>query len=312
MGGDLYLVLDQFEEYFLYHGDERGAGTLADAFPELVTSADSASTSCSGSARTRSRSSTRSRRHVPGLLANYAPARASRPAAARAAILGPIDALQRARAGRRAGRRPSRRSSRRCSTRSRPGGSTTGAAAAARSRRPRSPSADRGAVSPARARSGSGRRSARRARTRSAWRRSSSSAARSGSSRSHLERALDGLIATSSASASPDAFHHLVTPSGTKIAHGSTTSRGTPDVGEPSSAGARGTLAARADPPPARRRRRGGDGTRSTTTCSPTAVLAWRERFEAEQALEQERREASRRQRRLLSWSRARSWRSWR
>jgi WD40 repeat protein len=29
LGADLYLILDQFEEYFLYHGDEAGAGPLA-------------------------------------------------------------------------------------------------------------------------------------------------------------------------------------------------------------------------------------------------------------------------------------------
>jgi WD40 repeat protein len=40
VGGDLYLVLDQFEEYFLYHGDEDGEGTLAAELPELVRRRD--------------------------------------------------------------------------------------------------------------------------------------------------------------------------------------------------------------------------------------------------------------------------------
>jgi len=35
---ELYLVLDQFEEYFLYHGDARGESTLIDELPELVNS----------------------------------------------------------------------------------------------------------------------------------------------------------------------------------------------------------------------------------------------------------------------------------
>ena len=35
-GADVYLVLDQFEEYFLYHADERGPGSLVEELPELV------------------------------------------------------------------------------------------------------------------------------------------------------------------------------------------------------------------------------------------------------------------------------------
>ena len=36
LDSDLYIVLDQFEEYFLYHEDERGAATLADELPEAL------------------------------------------------------------------------------------------------------------------------------------------------------------------------------------------------------------------------------------------------------------------------------------
>jgi hypothetical protein len=35
--GELFVILDQFEEYFLYHPDERGAGTFASEFPRAVT-----------------------------------------------------------------------------------------------------------------------------------------------------------------------------------------------------------------------------------------------------------------------------------
>ena len=35
-GGELLIVLDQFEEYFLYHGDEEGEGTFAVEFPAAV------------------------------------------------------------------------------------------------------------------------------------------------------------------------------------------------------------------------------------------------------------------------------------
>jgi WD40 repeat protein len=34
---DVYLVLDQAEEYFLYHGDESGPGTFAEALPSILT-----------------------------------------------------------------------------------------------------------------------------------------------------------------------------------------------------------------------------------------------------------------------------------
>ncbi len=36
VGGDLFVVLDQFEEYFLYHGREDGEGSFAVEFPRLV------------------------------------------------------------------------------------------------------------------------------------------------------------------------------------------------------------------------------------------------------------------------------------
>lgn len=35
-GIELLIILDQFEEYFLYHGDESGAGTFADEFPQAI------------------------------------------------------------------------------------------------------------------------------------------------------------------------------------------------------------------------------------------------------------------------------------
>ena len=33
---EAYLILDQFEEYFLYHAGEEGAGTFAEELPELL------------------------------------------------------------------------------------------------------------------------------------------------------------------------------------------------------------------------------------------------------------------------------------
>jgi len=40
LGGDLYVILDQAEEYFLYHGGEDGGGTFASDFPAVVNDAE--------------------------------------------------------------------------------------------------------------------------------------------------------------------------------------------------------------------------------------------------------------------------------
>lgn len=40
LGGDLLIVLDQFEEYFLYHAEEDGEGTFAVEFPHAVSRSD--------------------------------------------------------------------------------------------------------------------------------------------------------------------------------------------------------------------------------------------------------------------------------
>ena len=36
LDGDLYVILDQAEEYFLYHGGENGRGSFATEFPAVV------------------------------------------------------------------------------------------------------------------------------------------------------------------------------------------------------------------------------------------------------------------------------------
>jgi WD40 repeat protein len=40
LGGDLYVILDQAEEYFLYHGGDDGGGTFASEFPAVVNDPD--------------------------------------------------------------------------------------------------------------------------------------------------------------------------------------------------------------------------------------------------------------------------------
>ncbi|MGK7893303.1 MAG: tetratricopeptide repeat protein [Xenococcus sp. (in: cyanobacteria)] len=39
-GGELFIILDQFEEYFLYHPNEKGSGTFADQFSHAVNLPD--------------------------------------------------------------------------------------------------------------------------------------------------------------------------------------------------------------------------------------------------------------------------------
>jgi len=40
LGGELLIILDQFEEYFLYHGQEDGEGTFATEFPRAINHPD--------------------------------------------------------------------------------------------------------------------------------------------------------------------------------------------------------------------------------------------------------------------------------
>ena len=56
-GAELYLILDQMEEYILYHG--RDGGPLANALEDVLTRPDCRCTCCSASVTTRSRISTR-------------------------------------------------------------------------------------------------------------------------------------------------------------------------------------------------------------------------------------------------------------
>ena len=39
-GGDLFIILDQFEDYFLYHPNEKGTGTFAEQFPRAINRPD--------------------------------------------------------------------------------------------------------------------------------------------------------------------------------------------------------------------------------------------------------------------------------
>ena len=88
---DLLLVLDQTEEYFLYHEQEEGAGTLAGELPELVTRPGlrvSVLLAIRDDALARL---DRFKGHIPNLFANYLRLDHLDKRAGRAAILGPIE-----------------------------------------------------------------------------------------------------------------------------------------------------------------------------------------------------------------------------
>ena len=88
---DLLLVLDQTEEYFLYHEQEEGPGTLAGELPELVTRPGlrvSVLLAIRDDALARL---DRFKGHIPNLFANYLRLDHLDKRAGRAAILGPIE-----------------------------------------------------------------------------------------------------------------------------------------------------------------------------------------------------------------------------
>ena len=88
---DLLLVLDQTEEYFLYHEQEEGQGTLVGELPELVTRPGlrvSVLLAIRDDALARL---DRFKGHIPNLFANYLRLDHLDKRAGRAAILGPIE-----------------------------------------------------------------------------------------------------------------------------------------------------------------------------------------------------------------------------
>ena len=78
------------EEYVLYHG--RDGGPLRGALEDVLTRATCPCTSCSASATTRSPTSTRFKRRLPGLFGNLLRLDHLTRAAARSAIEGPLRA----------------------------------------------------------------------------------------------------------------------------------------------------------------------------------------------------------------------------
>ena len=108
-----------------------------------------------------------------------------------------------------------------------PGGSSLGSGRTRRRRHDADGGPDRGAVPAARDAATLGARSARRARACCGCETLERLGGANEIVRTHLERALVGVADRGARTSAADVFNHLVTPSGTKIAHGArTTSRG--------------------------------------------------------------------------------------
>jgi WD40 repeat protein len=95
VGGDVYVLLDQVDEYFLYHWAESGPGTFAEEFPAAVArSGLRASFLLALREETVARlDSFKSR--IPNVLGNYLRLDHLDRVAGRAAILGPIEEVNR-------------------------------------------------------------------------------------------------------------------------------------------------------------------------------------------------------------------------
>ncbi len=95
VGGELYIVLDQFDEYFLYHGNEDGPGTFAVEFPEAVNRRGLRVHFLVGLREDALAKLDVFKGRIPNLFANYLRLDRLDEAAAREAILGPIAELNR-------------------------------------------------------------------------------------------------------------------------------------------------------------------------------------------------------------------------
>jgi len=90
-GGDLYLVLDQFEEYFLYHEGDEGPGTLAWELPELLVRRDLRVNVLLAIREDALARLDAFKGRIPNLFANYLRLDHLDRAGGRAAIVGPVD-----------------------------------------------------------------------------------------------------------------------------------------------------------------------------------------------------------------------------
>lgn len=90
LGGEIYLVLDQFDEYFLYHGQD-GGGPLVEQLPSLVTEPGLRVNVLLGIREEALARLDVFKARIPGLFGNYLRLERLDPDAARAAIVRPLE-----------------------------------------------------------------------------------------------------------------------------------------------------------------------------------------------------------------------------
>jgi len=90
LDSELYIVLDQFEEYFLYNEDESGPGTLAEELPEAVRRAGLRVNFLIGIREDSLASLDAFKARIPNLFGNSLRLDLLERSTARAAILGPL------------------------------------------------------------------------------------------------------------------------------------------------------------------------------------------------------------------------------
>jgi hypothetical protein len=91
VGGDLLIILDQFEEYFLYHAQEDGEGTFAVEFPRAVNRPDLRVNFLISIREDSLAKLDRFKGHIPNLFDNYLRVEHLDREAARAAVEKPIE-----------------------------------------------------------------------------------------------------------------------------------------------------------------------------------------------------------------------------
>ncbi|MBI3799632.1 MAG: ATP-binding protein [Deltaproteobacteria bacterium] len=95
LGGDLLIILDQFEEYFLYHMQEDGEGTFAVEFPRVVNQPDLRVSFLISIREDALAKLDRFKGRIPNLFDNYLRIEHLDREAARAAIKKPIEQYNR-------------------------------------------------------------------------------------------------------------------------------------------------------------------------------------------------------------------------
>jgi WD40 repeat protein len=90
LGGDVYVILDQLEEYFLYHPDGDGAGTFAAEFPAAVGAPDLRVNFVAAVREESLAKLDAFKARIPNVLGNYLRLEHLDRDAARSAIAGPI------------------------------------------------------------------------------------------------------------------------------------------------------------------------------------------------------------------------------